>query len=79
MKNKIYGICRNVLKITDEEIAECREIARGQQEYFSPLRMATTSWQHELGEHNNKVLDKLLELKEILEQGADISSPQEGK
>lgn len=73
MKNKIYGICRNVLKITDEEVSELREIARQQQEYFQPLKMATTAWQNALGNHNNKVLDKLLELKEVLEQDASIS------
>lgn len=78
MANKIYNICEKILKITDEEVAEVREVVRQQTEYFSPFKMATTSWQHKLGEHNNNVLNKLLELKEILEQGADIQR-KEGK
>lgn len=72
MKNKIYKICEDVLKITDEEIEEIRKIARGQEAYFSPLKCATTAKQNALGKHNNMVLDKLLELKEVIEAGADI-------
>ncbi|OYP41516.1 hypothetical protein C8E03_108164 [Lachnotalea glycerini] len=70
MQNKIYGICRNVLKITDEEIAEVKEVYEEQLNYISPLKMATTGKQRELGEHNKQVLEKLLELKVILENGA---------
>lgn len=73
MKNKIYKICKDVLKITDEEVSEVREIAKGQLEYNHPLKMATTGTQHALGEYNNKVLDKLLELKAVIEEGATIS------
>lgn len=73
MANKIYKICKDVLKITDDEVAEIREIANGQLEYSHPLKMATVRKQHTLGEHNNKVLDKLLELKAVIEEGATIS------
>ena len=75
MKNKIFGICKNVLKITDEEVSELREIAKQQQEYCHPLKMATTAWQNELGKYNDKVLDKILELKAVLEQGSSIQAP----
>lgn len=73
MANKIYKICENVLKITDDEVSEIREIAKGQLEYMHPLKMATARKQHLLGEHNNKVLDKLLELKAVIEEGAEIN------
>ena len=72
MENKIHKICKEVLKITDEEIEELREIAKRQEEYFSPLKMATAAKQNALGKHNNAVLDKLIELKEVIEQGASI-------
>lgn len=70
--NKIYKICEEVLTVSEDEIKELRDIAAGQKEYMQPLKMATTRRQHELGEHNDKVLDKLLELKEVIESGSDI-------
>ena len=67
MENKIYKICEDVLTITDDEIKELREIAEGQKRYNNPLRMATSGWQQELGEHNDKVLDAIIALKKELE------------
>lgn len=72
MKNKIYKICEEVLKITDKEIEEVRKIAKGQEEYSHPLKCATAARQNALGKHNNKVLDKLIELKEVIAEGAMI-------
>ena len=71
-KNKIYKICKDILKITNEEIEEIQEIAEGQMQYINPLRPATQAKQNALGEHNNKVLNKLIELKEVIEAGADL-------
>ena len=71
--NKIYDICIKVTQITDTEVQELREIARGQEEYCSPLRMATTAKQNALGRHNNAVLDALLKLKEVIEGGAQLA------
>lgn len=72
MNNKIFKICEEVLKITDREINEVRAIAKAQEEYSHPFKCATAAKQNEIGKFNNKVLDKLLELKEILEQGAAL-------
>ena len=72
-ENKIYDICIKVTQITDEEIKEIRGIAEGQMAYFSPLRMATTGKQNELGRHNMAVLDALLKLKDVIESGAHLS------
>lgn len=69
MQNKIYRICKQVLKITEDEITEVKEIYEGQLSYINPLKMATTGKQRELGEHNKQVLEKLLELKAVLESG----------
>ena len=75
MENKIYKICEDVLTITDDEIKELREIAEGQKRNNNPLRMATSGWQQELGEHNDKVLDAIIALKKELEAGAEIERP----
>ena len=37
--------------------------------------MATSGWQQELGEHNDKVLDAIIALKKELEAGAEIERP----
>ena len=71
--NKIYDICIQVAQITGAEVEELREIARGQREYNHPLKMATTKKQNELGEHNDAVLDALLNLKTVIEGGAHLA------
>lgn len=70
--NKIYDICLKVTQITDAEVQEIRDIAQGQLNYLSPLRMATTAHQNALGRHNMAVLDALLKLKEVIESGAHL-------
>ena len=71
-ENKIYDICIKVTQITDEEVKELRDIAKGQMEYHNPLRMATTGKQHALSRHNMAVLDALLKLKEVIASGANL-------
>lgn len=71
--NKIYDICIQVAQITRAEVEELREIARGQREYNHPLMMATTKKQNELGEHNDAVVDALLNLKAVIESGAHLA------
>ena len=72
MDNKILDICVEVLKITDEEIEDMRMVIDGQKNYISPLRPVTQGRQNALGRHNEKALDKLLELKAVLETGAEF-------
>lgn len=74
-ENKIYKICEMVLEVTDEEIKEIRDIAEGQKLYLNPLKMNTSHWQHQLGEHNDRVIDALINLKTEIEKGADIKKP----
>ena len=69
MENKILKICTDVMAITDEEIAEVRKI------YENPLKPATSGWQRELGAHNKNVLEALLNLKKVIEAGANIQQP----
>ncbi len=72
---KIEIACKEVLKITEEELKEMEKIAQQQMEYFNPLKMETAGWQHELGQHNKRVVKKIRELKETLEAGANIKQP----
>ena len=75
MENKILKICTDVIAITDEEIAEVRKIYENQLSYNNPLKPATSGWQRELGAHNKNVLEALLNLKKVIEAGANIQQP----
>lgn len=75
MEDKILKICTDIRAITDEEIAKMRQIYEDQLSYNNPLKPATSGWQHELGVHNKNVLEALLNLKKLIEAGADIQQP----
>lgn len=72
MKNKIFKICKDITKITEEEIAECRGIYKEQLAYNHPLKMATVKKQNDLGRYNRKVIHKVIELKTILENDLEV-------
>ncbi len=67
MSNKIYKICENIAEITQEEIDEIVNVYEGQINYTHPFKRATQHNQNELGKHNKLVLEKLLELKSIID------------
>lgn len=67
--NVIYKISQLTLSLTDEDFEELQEMIEGQKNYFSPLKPQTMHEQHELGEHNQKMIDCLKELKQILIAG----------
>lgn len=75
MENKILKICTDIMAITEQEIAEVKQIYENQLSYNNPLRPATSGWQRELGEHNKNVLEALIHLKEVIETGANIQKP----
>ncbi len=62
----IDKICKNVLNITDDSFKEAREMARKQMQYISPLKPATQAKSNSRGRRNNEILDKLVELKELI-------------
>lgn len=66
MSNKINEICRTILTITDEEIAEVRYIIEGQKNYIHPLKRATQKKQNALGKANELVLNSIIETKKLL-------------
>ena len=65
----IYKISQLALSLTDEDFEELQEMADHQKSYFSPLKPATEREQHKLGEHNQKMIDCLKELRKILIEG----------
>lgn len=71
-KNKILTICKMAAQITDEEVAEVREIIKSQMAYCNPLRMGTSGRLHDLGMHNQATLNAVLNLKSVIDNGADI-------
>ena len=52
-----------------------RQIYEDQLSYNNPLKPATSGWQYELGLYNKNVLEALLNLKKLIEAGADIQQP----
>lgn len=79
MKNaidKINKICADILTLTDEELDEAIKMAKGQMEYFSPLKNATMGWQHKLGQHNMEVVNELKHLRDTIKEGENIEPPR---
>ena len=74
--DKINKICADILTLTDEELDEAIKMAKGQMEYFSPLKNATMRWQHKLGQHNMEVVNELRHLRDTIKEGADIEPPR---
>lgn len=72
---KINSLCKAVLKVTDEDIAEARGVAQQQAEYNSPFKMETVRWQGELADHNTRVLNALCALREVIRGGAKVQQP----
>ena len=74
---KINDICVSVLNLTDDDFKEVENAITSQKSYSHPLKNATVRWQHDLAQHNQKVLDAVRNLKSVLEQGKDIKEPSQ--
>lgn len=72
---KIEAVCKSVLEISKEDFEEMKQVVEEQKTYTHPLKKATVKWQHELGEYNEKALNKLEELQVVLKSGANIRKP----
>ena len=64
--NIVYKIAQLVRTIDDEDFEELEKIVDTQQQYYNPLKMKTTNRQHELAEHNAKMINTLKTLKELV-------------
>lgn len=69
--NIIYKISKLVNEITDNDFKELEDMIKGQKEYYNPLKMATTINQHELAEHNEKVVETIKKLKTLVNKGEE--------
>lgn len=74
----INEVCMAVLALADTDFEEMEAVIKDQQEYNHPLKMATTLRQGELAEHNRRVLDKVKELKAVLESGKELGRENHG-
>lgn len=70
---KLLKVCRDILKIPESDFEEAVRTARQRQEFISPLRMATTKRQHELGDYNMEVVTALGALRDLIRKGAELS------
>lgn len=68
----VNDICSKILTVSDKEVAQLREIFEGQEQYYSPFKNSLNVKQRKLGAYNNQVLDKILELKELIKKGKDL-------
>ncbi len=66
--NTIYKIGQLIKTLTEADFKYLNDIAKQQEEYFNPLKPATSEEQHKLAEHNKKIIHHLKELKKILSE-----------
>jgi len=66
---KINKICKSVLKLTDEDINSVYETVKEQSNYTHPLKGEKQVKFNELGDHNQKVLISIQNLRQILIDG----------
>lgn len=67
--NKLLRLCKRIAELPQEEIDEAEKMARGQLDYLSPLKMATTKKMHALGDYNIRVLIALAHLRATIKTG----------
>ena len=67
--NKIHSLLD---ELTDEDFNRLETMTQKQLDYFNPLKKETTIKNHEIGNHNRKVITCLKKLKEIFDNGKDI-------
>lgn len=67
---KVNKVCKSVLKLTDEDFNVVDEMAQEQSDYVHPLKGATQSKFNDLGNHNQRVIAALKNLKDVIESGA---------
>lgn len=63
---EINKVCLSVMELTDEDFAQVREMAEKQSGYTHPFKNATAQKQHELGDHNTRVVNALFDLRDII-------------
>lgn len=67
--NIIFKISELVRKISVEDFEYLEDMVENQKNYYNPLKMATTKNQHKLADHNEKMINILRELKQLVDKG----------
>lgn len=73
--NRINIICCTTAALTEDDYKEVEQMIADQREYDNPHLGAVTQWQHELADFNEKVLQKIRELKAAIDSGNAIVEP----
>ena len=70
----IYQVSQKVMSITDDELKELQETTDAQKNYVNPLKCAKQARLHALAEHNQKVIDLIKALRDLLLTDKDLSN-----
>lgn len=65
--DKVYKVIELANELTSEDLKVVDEMIIDQKNTISPLRMAEASRVRKIGEHNERMVSKLKELKEVIE------------
>lgn len=64
--NIVFKISELVRQLTDEDFKEFEDTIKQQEEYYHPLKPATTQKQRDLAKHNKEMVECLKELKKLV-------------
>ena len=64
--NIIYKISELIRELTDDDFKELEDMITNQKEYYNPLKMGTVNRQRELADHNEKMVNCLKQLRELV-------------
>jgi hypothetical protein len=69
---EIEKVCKAVMKLNEDDFSKMVGVIKQQEEYNHPLKMGTVARQKQISEHNRRVLNKLIELRETILSGENI-------
>lgn len=68
----VYQISQKVMSITDDELQVLQKITDEQKNYINPLKCAKTARIQAMAEHNQKIIDLIKELRDLLLTDKDL-------
>lgn len=69
----IHNISQQIMSITDDELADLQKMVDKQNDYINPLKPATSAKIQNIGEHNQKMLDLIKALRDLLIKDKELS------
>lgn len=66
---KVNKLCKQVLKLTEQDFKAVDEMAKEQASYINPLKGAKQAKFNKLGNYNQRVLLALQNLRQVLIEG----------